>query len=195
MVKLIIFDLSGVLFNNEEREYLNGFAERHKLSFEEVRTYYKKLIEMAEKDEVTAEYAWAKIFKRFDVNQDIAATIRDVIKMKKADNSMLEFVKELRKKYKTAYLTNYARAYWEPIKKAFPFSDYFDYGAASCDIGARKSSRKGFERIMFYFEIKPEECIFVDDKEENLAEAKSMGIKAVHFKERESFLEEMKNIL
>lgn len=195
MVKLIIFDLSGVLFNDEEREYLKEFSEKNKLNYDELYLYYSKFIEMAERNEVTLEYVWAKVFKRFNINQDIAATIKGVVKLKKVDNSMLDVVKELRRKHKTVYATNYAKGYWEFIERKFPFSDYFDYGVVSYKIGFRKPSKEGFEDILKRFGVKAGECVYTDDKDENLKEAKAIGMKVVHFKGREEFLKEMKRIL
>ena len=43
--------------------------------------------------------------------------------------------------------------------------------------------------------VKPEECIFIDDKEENLPPAQSIGIKTVLFKNPQQAIKEVLEII
>jgi putative hydrolase of the HAD superfamily len=43
--------------------------------------------------------------------------------------------------------------------------------------------------------VKPKECIFIDDKEENLPPAQSIGIKTVLFKNSQQTIKDVLNII
>src|SRR3989344_159768 len=183
-MKLMIFDLSGVLFSNEENEFFPQFCKKYGLKLDEVVPYYNKLIEMAERNEVTLEYVWAKVFRRFNLNLDPQATTREVVRLKQANKPMLEVVKELRKKVKTAYLTNYAKEYWELISKVFPFQDYFDGGVVSYQVGSRKPEKGCFEAVLKKFGVGVSECLYIDDSQKNVKAATAFGIKGLVFRSK-----------
>jgi len=190
-MKLMIFDLSGVLFSNEEDLFFPQFCKKHGLKLEEVFSYYTKLIEMAERGEVTLEYVWAKVFRRFNLNLEYQETIQSVVHLKSVNQPMLNAVKDLRKKVKTAYLTNYAKEYWELISKAFPFSDYFDGGIVSYQVGSRKPEKGCFEAMLNKFGVKASECAYVDDNPKNVKAAAALGIAGYVFHGKDEFLRDI----
>jgi HAD superfamily hydrolase (TIGR01509 family) len=48
-----------------------------------------------------------------------------------------------------------------------------------------------FERALAIAQAKPECVLFVDDREQNLAPAKAMGMQALHFKSPDSLRESL----
>ncbi len=182
MIKLIIFDLSDVCFTAEEPPYLKEFAERHKLNYDEFEKFYVDLLVKAEVDEISGEGVWDRIFSHFHIEDETFENVmKEMMKLKKPIIPTLEFVKELRKKYKTAYLTNYNKDYWNLIKKKFDLNPYFDFGIVSYQIKSRKPSPEGFKAILDHFGFNPEEAVFTDDSIKNLSEAKKLGIYTFQF--------------
>ena len=110
-----------------------------------------------------------------------------MIKLKEPIHTTLNFVKQLRKKYKTAYLTNYNKDYWEYIKNKFDLNPYFDFGVVSYQIKSRKPSKEGFKTILDEFGLKPEQAVFTDDSIKNLSEAKKLGIFTIQFEHVDQF--------
>jgi epoxide hydrolase-like predicted phosphatase len=61
----------------------------------------------------------------------------------------------------------------------------------SCDVGIEKPDRKIYEIAVERIGLKPEECIFVDDKVDNLATAAIMGMKTILFKDAEQLRKDL----
>jgi HAD superfamily hydrolase (TIGR01509 family) len=191
MIKLFIFDLSDVCFTSEEPPFLRDFAKRNNLNFDEFDNFYQQLLVKAEVDEISSMDVWQNVLDKYSLNEAYGDIMAEMMSTKEK-TSTLEFVKSLRGKYKTAYLTNYSKGYWEYIQNKFDLSEYFDFGLASYQIKARKPAKEGFLEIIKHFDVKPEEVVYTDDSEGNLVNAKEMGINVIHFKTLEQFKEELK---
>lgn len=194
MIKLIIFDQSGVCYNEEEKPFLELFAEREGIPFEKLYGLHSELVKRAEVEEISGKEIWKRILTRYHLKLNIPKIISEMISLKRANAEVLGFVQKLRKKYQVAYLTNYNRDYWEEVKKKFDPSPYFDYGIVSYQIKARKPAPEGFLTIMKHFQVKPEETIFIDDAEKNLVAAKELNIKTILFKNLSQLKEELERL-
>ncbi|TSC60542.1 MAG: putative hydrolase of the HAD superfamily [Parcubacteria group bacterium LiPW_15] len=65
----------------------------------------------------------------------------------------------------------------------------FDALEISCDDGLKKPDKKCFMSILEKLKVKPEDSVFIDDKQENL------GMKSLIFKNNEQFFEEIKKLI
>jgi putative hydrolase of the HAD superfamily len=74
---------------------------------------------------------------------------------------------------------------------AFGLREMFDAFLSSCWLGVRKPQPVIFERALAIAQAKPECVLFVDDREQNLAPAKAMGMQALHFKSPDSLRESL----
>lgn len=52
-----------------------------------------------------------------------------------------------------------------------------------------------YHRLCSKFDIKPEECIFADDKEENIIGCRNVGMKGILFKDAKQYEKELREIL
>ena len=69
------------------------------------------------------------------------------------------------------------------IKRTFDNAgllELFDGVVISCDIGATKPDEKMYRAITELLEVEPADCIFCDDRLNNLEGAEKFGIRAVH---------------
>lgn len=57
----------------------------------------------------------------------------------------------------------------------------------SCDDKLRKPDKKAFELILERLKVRPEESIFIDDKQENIDAAEKLGIKTILFENNNDF--------
>ncbi len=191
MIKLIIFDLSAVCFKSEEPIFMKQFAAKHGINYQKLDDYYQSWLVKAEVDEMTATELWEKVLGHFNIEgEDINKIIEDMMGIRQPSET-LEVVKKLKQNFKTAYLTNYNRQYWEINEKNFDMTPYFDYGLVSFQIKARKPDIKGFKMILEEFGIMPSEAVFTDDSEKNLVNAKELGINVIHFKDSVQFLRDL----
>jgi putative hydrolase of the HAD superfamily len=64
---------------------------------------------------------------------------------------------------------------------AFGLRPMFTAFLSSCWLGVRKPQPVIFDRALEIAQVKPERAAFVDDREQNLAPAKSRGMQTIHF--------------
>lgn len=64
----------------------------------------------------------------------------------------------------------------------------------SNEIGHTKSERESFQMILTQLDVKPNECLFIDDKEKPIATARSLGIESILFVNYGTLLSEMKKL-
>ena len=192
MIKLIIFDFSNVCFTLEEPPFLEEFAQKHKLPFPEFEAFYMKLLHPAEVNLFSGKELWRRILVKYKLKEDIDSIITEMMEAKEAHQEILNLAKELRRKYKTSYFTNYNEDYWKKIEQKFDLKPYFDWGMVSYKAKTRKPAVAGFKIILKHFKVKPQEAIFIDDQEKNLVEAGELGIITICFKSKEQLVKELK---
>ncbi len=117
-----------------------------------------------------------------------------MIEKKYAFQKVLDLAGKLREKYKTAYYTNYPEDYWMFIAKKFDLKPYFDFGIVSYQFKTRKPEPKGFKIILKHFNVKPEEAVFIDDKEKNVKAAAELDINTIHLTNRKKIVDKLKLI-
>lgn len=113
------------------------------------------------------------------------------------NEEMIELMAELRGRgHRMALLTNNVRE-WEPLWRAkLPVDDIFETVVDSAFVGMRKPDREIYELTLARLEgVPPEECVFIDDTEVNCEAAEALGIAAVHFRENEQAIPQIRSLI
>ena len=95
----------------------------------------------------------------------------------KIQEKTCELIKNLRKKHRVVCGTNTIQSHWENHTERGDYA-FFDKTYASNKINCAKPNPHFFELILEAENYKPEETFFVDDKQNNIDAAKSLGINA-----------------
>jgi putative hydrolase of the HAD superfamily len=106
---------------------------------------------------------------------------------------MIELMRDLRGRgLRMAMLTNNVRE-WEPLWRAkLPVDEIFEVVVDSAFVGMRKPEREIYELTLERLrDVRPEECVFVDDVDVNCAMAAELGMTAVHYRSPEQASEEI----
>lgn len=85
--------------------------------------------------------------------------------------------------YKIYYLSNWDKAGHEQCVRngLFDFIDIFDGGIFSYQVGLVKPDKRIYELLLKRYSIDPSKAIFFDDRGENIASAKELGIHGIVF--------------
>jgi len=194
MIKLIIFDLSGVCFTNEEPIYIKELCEKYKYNHKEFNNFYQEMLMKAEIGKLTGEELWSILIEEYDIPKTITQIVDEMMELKEAKLETLNLASKLKNKCKVVYLTNYNKLYWEVIAKKFDLSKWFDSGIVSYQIGFRKPAKEGFLALIRTFKVKPEETLFIDDSKNNLIEAEKLGLKTLLFENPEKLREDIQSL-
>jgi putative hydrolase of the HAD superfamily len=92
-------------------------------------------------------------------------------------------------------LTNNVRE-WEPLwRSMLPVDEIFEVVVDSGFVGCRKPDREIYDLILERMGVQGEECLFVDDIEVNVEAAGELGMSAVHYRENNQAIPEIREML
>lgn len=92
------------------------------------------------------------------------------------------WIKELKEQGFHIYiLSNYARWTYANTTEALSFLDEVDGQVFSFEVHQIKPEPEIYQTIISKYKLIPSECVFIDDRLENLVAAEAAGIKTIHF--------------
>lgn len=110
---------------------------------------------------------------------------------------MIELMRELKGSgYRMAMLTNNVRE-WEPLwRSMLPVDEIFELVVDSAFVEMRKPNAEIYQLTLKRLGgAEPESCLFVDDIEANCVAARELGIAAVHYRDNEQAITEVRAAL
>jgi putative hydrolase of the HAD superfamily len=106
---------------------------------------------------------------------------------------MIELMRELKGRgLRMAMLTNNVRE-WEPVwRPMLPVDEIFETVVDSAFVGTRKPEPRIYEITLERLGLPAEACLFIDDLEPNVEGARALGLNAVHFRDNEQGIAEIR---
>lgn len=199
MAKIIIFDMGGVIqviAPNYSIEHANKelFEKTGVVLFPNKIKVSPKYVEFQQGKISPKEYFQNLInVSKAKVSVEELLNVYKQIYLKLAyfDPKMTKLIKDLRKKYTVACLSD-TTEFHRQINEEKGFFKLFDFYFTSSGLGVTKDEVRAFEIVIEKLKIKPSDCIFIDDKEGHVERAKSIGIDAIQFKNYEQLVAELK---
>ena len=110
--------------------------------------------------------------------------------------AMIGLMEELRDSgLRMAMLTNNVRE-WEPVwRSMLPVDEIFELVVDSAFVGCRKPDREIYEIVLERLGLPAEACLFIDDVDVNVEAAREIGLSAVHFRDNEQAIPEIRQLL
>jgi len=108
-----------------------------------------------------------------------------------------EWMRELKSEgYKIYLLSNFPKRLFEKeANEKFDFIRYTDGKVISSFVKMIKPDREIYEYLFNTYSLKPEECVFVDDRAKNVEAAKALGMKGIVFEGYEDGSVKLKKLL
>jgi putative hydrolase of the HAD superfamily len=110
--------------------------------------------------------------------------------------AMIELMRELKAGgRRMAMLTNNVRE-WEPLwRSMLPVDEIFETVVDSAFVGCRKPEPRIYEITLERLGLPAEACLFVDDLAVNCEGARAAGMSAVHFRDNEQAIPEIRGLV
>lgn len=186
MIRGIIFDCFGVLYHG-------SIGHLYELTPKENRTELANL-------SLSSDYGYVS---RQDFITQVSAltgkTTGEIGQIMQADHirnqAMVDYLRTLRPKYKIALLSNIGRGVMSRLFSESEQEELFDFVVLSSDVGMIKPDPDIFKFTSDKLGILPEECLMVDDIDDNIHGAKAAGMQGVVFTTTQDFLSEIDTIL
>ena len=197
-IRAVIFDVGGVILRTEVQSPRLRWAERLGVSPEvlSATVFDSDAAAEATVGRLPAEAAWAHVAAAFDLDADALAQLRaDFFSGDRCDDALVAFLRGLRPAYKTGILSNAWSDGRQVIAGKFALDDAVDDLVISAEVGVAKPDPRIYELATTRLGVRPEETIFVDDFVRNIDGARRFGMQAVHFRNREQTIAEVRALL
>ena len=107
---------------------------------------------------------------------------------------MKGLMRELKKYHLVAICSNNNWEGYLAHEKKYGWDEIFDAEVLSGKYGIQKPNKKIYQILLKELGVKPKNCVFVDDKIENIEAAESLGIKGIHFTSYKALVQELKRL-
>ena len=171
-MKAIVLDMYGVIVKQTGDDFVPYVRQTFpNLSVEEICTPWFK----ADIGELTSLEVWEAIGFQGDLEK-IEEEYLNTIEL---SDGFIDFVEKVRNKYKLAIISNDSSRWSEYLREKFDINKYFDVISISGDLKIQKPDERIFLLTIEKLGVKPEDCIYVDDRSGNLNAAKKVGMTPV----------------
>lgn len=190
----VIFDLGGVVVAPDQNVVSDLIISTFHISKEQALTIVKEYKEAWIQGKSEKEFweAYAKKNKRQLPPNWFEKWQTSLLHSLKEIPGTLEIIQELKSQgFIVAMLSNATGIQVEHIRKC-GFYDLFNPAMTSHEIGIAKPNPRAFELMLEALNLPPSACIFIDDKEENVAAARTLGIDAIQFLNPEQLASSLK---
>ncbi|MBS3080729.1 HAD family hydrolase [Candidatus Pacearchaeota archaeon] len=120
----------------------------------------------------------------------IIQTVNEGINRAKVFSGIKEILLLLKKKYKLGILSNTTN-FESNIISLMSFNTFFDVQLYSWQINSLKPSGRSFEEICKRLQVNPDKCLFIDNEDRSINEAKKLGFNTIKFKNVEQLKKEL----
>ncbi len=193
-VTTVIFDIGNVL---------TDFCwERHYKKFGFSPEVYEKVADATVRSKAWGEFDRGlpeeEVLRMFIENdpsveaeiRQVFANIADTIHMY---DTTIPWIMDLKSKgYRVLILSNLSNKTLTECADDMKFLNYIDGGILSFRDGVVKPEPEIYQLLIDRYFLKPEECVFLDDRRENIEAAKAFGMHGIVIKTREEALKELK---
>jgi putative hydrolase of the HAD superfamily len=200
MIKNVIFDVGGVLVDFRWRALMAdlGMSIERQDEFEK-KVFGSKWWAELDRGALAEEYVVGKLRESISEHIDAFELIwaNQEYLVESFDYSPI-WMDELKAKGLKIYLlSNYPKSIFSlhEEKGKFNFIDRIDGKVVSGFVGMAKPDEDIYRCLVDKYGLKAEECVFIDDREENIQTAKVLGMKGIVFKDYEQARAELEREL
>ncbi|GGI13105.1 HAD family hydrolase [Gottfriedia solisilvae] len=190
MIKVVLFDLDGTLLNRQASliQFINDQYERFKKYFSHISIdkYRTRFIELDDRGYVWKDQVYKQLIEEFDIKgvkfEDLLEDyIHNFQHFCEPFPNLFEMLHELKQKsYRLGLITNGKEQFQMDNVKVLGLESLFPIILISEKEGLSKPNPNLFHRALAFFEVLPEEAVYIGDHPENdYNGAKNAGMKVI----------------
>jgi len=182
MIRCVISDLGRVIIffdNNIFFEKIANYCPFSKEEIAELTSAHLEIVRSFDEGKITPEEFYNQVTKVLQASIDydnFYSIYNDVFSL---NPPVLEIMQRLKGNYRLVLLSNTDVMRFGFVKKKFPEIMIFDEYVLSYEVGSMKPHPQIYREALKKTGVKAEECIFIDDKEENVEVAQRLGINGI----------------
>jgi putative hydrolase of the HAD superfamily len=179
----VISDLGKVIVFFDNNIFFEKIADYSPYTKEEIRELalaHFEIVEFFDKGEITSQDFHARVIQKLKAHIDydtFFSIYNDVFSL---NLPVLQIMKRLKRNYKLVVLSNTDTMRFGFIKKKFPEILIFDEYVLSFEVGYMKPHTQIYKEALKKAGFPAKECVFIDDRDENIEAAAKLGINGIH---------------
>lgn len=196
-IKVIIFDLGGVVFENGTHKAIKYLKEKYSFSDDLLeKIFYGKEALAFREGRFTPKEFWRFIDSILPKESRLTArNIRSIwYNFYIPPKGMLELLANLKRNYKLGILSGNIKERVDFLNEKYDFRKFFDFEVYSFDVGMNKPNLAFYQKALEKANVDAENCLYVDDHLEYVEPAKKLEMQTMLFRNFNQFLKELKQI-
>ncbi|GAC1410799.1 MAG: HAD family phosphatase [Gemmatimonadaceae bacterium] len=197
-IRHIFFDIGGVLGSNGwDKEQRQRAVEHFDLNADDFHWRHEEVMGEWEEGRITIdEYLDVAVFyteRRFSRDEFVAFMYSQSV----ANEATIGIARALSadSRYTLMTLNNESEELNIHRIEAFGISQIFEAFISSCWLGVRKPIRKFYHRALGIAHAEPASSLFIDDRQQNLTPASSLGMSVILFRSASQLRSDLERIL
>lgn len=195
-INALIFDLGNVLINFDHWIAVRKLSDSIKIEPLELFSLFfnSGLTQLFEEGKLKPEEFFLKIKELLGLQMDYASFLpiwNEIFFITDDNTALYEMVRNLKKNYKVALLSNINALHFSYLKEKFPVFDIFSFVMASYEMGCVKPDPVIYMKTLDALKVLPEETFYTDDRPELIEAARSLGIQAAVYRGVEQLKKDM----
>lgn len=184
-LRAVIFDMDGVIIDSEPIHYEVNKDLYNDLEIEVSEEEYETFIGVSNKD------VWSKLKKKHGLEETVDELVgrlqsKNIKHLQNSDEKpitgLLPLLELLKKEGITIGLASSSpRRYIEAVLEKFDIEDYFNEMVSGANMERGKPYPDIFIKITNKMNLKPEECVVIEDSEKGVLAAKTAGLKCIGY--------------
>lgn len=183
LIKVVIFDIGGVTIKYPMHHVYRALEKKFKIDRKKIREKDLELDPVIETNKISLKEYWSRFAEGLGVDTSLFRKeyIKAFVDTAILNKSVAKIIERVKKKYRVATISNTMNLH-EKIHRSKGHYKFFSRVFLSNKLGMRKPHREIYLYAIEKLNIKPPECVFIDDKQENVEGARKVGMKAILFK-------------
>jgi len=188
-IRCIVFDLGGVVVDVDRLYLIQGIRQATGLAKQAVEdilfaptNHAQSLSDQYHTGHLDSEQFLSAITGQFDYKVNNQQLLDIWLAMLRGENAaVLKVIKLLQQRFTLACYSNSNAIHWEHMFANYRCFDYFNQSMSSHQEGLLKPDPKVYELVTRRLNATPQECLLVDDLEENINGAIQAGWQGIRF--------------
>jgi glucose-1-phosphatase len=199
-IRAVFFDLGGVILRTEYQAPRQHLAERFGMDYDDIDKVVfgggtNGSAVRATLGEITEEEHWRNVMKTLKLPASEYERVRDEFFAGDVlDREILNFLRSIKPKYKTGLISNAWSGLRDFIQRE-RFDDAFHRMVISAEVGVAKPDPRIYHIALEQLQARAEEAVFVDDVLENIEACEQVGMRGIHFRNPDTTLKQLKDLL
>lgn len=196
-IKALIWDLEGVLLITNDENIEESLAKRLNVPVQAVGDiFHGEFNDRVDVGEFKQRDFWLHALDKMGLPHNRLPEMEAFLKEDFfIDQDMLEKVRQYRKRFKSAMLSNYSEVLRPLLESYWRVDGAFDEIIISWEVKMIKPDPAIFDYTLKKLKVAKEEAVLIDDRIVNIRGAEESGLHTVHFRNKQQSLNDLEEII